>query len=202
MIVASPDGDFRQLIGPRITLLRPVKVRRPDPARPGAAGSRLALYGEAEFAADFPGLAPPRYVDYLALKGDPGDNIPGVRGVGPKTALRLLQACGDVEGVLRAASAGDAERLRTARAPKRVLAALAAPEGADAARLSRRLVSLAADLRVPATTQEWAALRPRVPEGDRLRALEASLDRLALERRRAQLRQLWEHHNAYRGETS
>jgi DNA polymerase I len=72
------------------------------------------------------GVPPSAIADYLALVGDTSDNIPGVTGVGPKTAAKWLAEHGDLEGVIgraaelnperfRAAVAGDAERLRRNR---------------------------------------------------------------------------------------
>jgi DNA polymerase-1 len=56
---------------------------------------------------------PPRLIaDYLALVGDTSDNIPGLRGVGPKTAVKWLQEHGDLAGVLAAADRLQPERFR------------------------------------------------------------------------------------------
>src|SRR3989475_3248385 len=55
-------------------------------------------------AGDRLGVPPARVVDYLALVGDSSDNIPGVKGVGDKTALELIQAYGDLDGILARAA--------------------------------------------------------------------------------------------------
>ena len=74
-------------------------------------------------------------MDYLALVGDSSDNIPGVKGVGPKTALELLQAYGDLDGVLAHAADIPAKRAREA-----------VSQYADLARLSRELVTIQRDV--------------------------------------------------------
>lgn len=58
------------------------------------------------------GVGPERIVDYLALIGDTSDNIPGLNGVGPKTAIKWLERHGDLEGVLAAAGVIEPERFR------------------------------------------------------------------------------------------
>jgi DNA polymerase-1 len=58
------------------------------------------------------GVPPERIADYLALVGDTSDNIPGLKGVGPKTAVKWLTEYGDLEGVLAAADTMQPERFR------------------------------------------------------------------------------------------
>jgi DNA polymerase-1 len=58
------------------------------------------------------GVPPERIADYLALVGDTSDNIPGLRGVGPKTAVKWLMEYGSLEGVLAAAGTIQPERFR------------------------------------------------------------------------------------------
>lgn len=60
--------------------------------------SEYALYDEAGIA-ERTGVAPARYVDYAALRGDPSDNLPGVDGVGEKTAARLVNEYGDLDSI-------------------------------------------------------------------------------------------------------
>ena len=62
--------------------------------------SDIKLYDEAAFAEDYEGLAPLQLIDLKGLMGDTSDNIPGVPGVGPKTALKLIAEYGSVENVL------------------------------------------------------------------------------------------------------
>lgn len=62
--------------------------------------SDIQIFDEAEFAANYEGLLPKQLIELKGLMGDASDNIPGVPGVGPKTALKLIKEYGDVETVL------------------------------------------------------------------------------------------------------
>ena len=62
--------------------------------------SDIQIFDEEEFAANYEGLVPKQLIELKGLMGDTSDNIPGVPGVGPKTALKLIKEYGDVETVL------------------------------------------------------------------------------------------------------
>jgi DNA polymerase-1 len=117
--VVSSDKDLMQLIEPGLDLYDTMNNRR---------------LGEEAVVEKF-GVPPKQLGDVLALMGDTVDNVPGVPGVGPKTAAKLIQEHGDVEGVLAAAPAMKKGKLRDNLI-----------EHADSARLSRKLVELACDV--------------------------------------------------------
>ncbi|MEW6060004.1 MAG: 5'-3' exonuclease H3TH domain-containing protein, partial [Actinomycetota bacterium] len=87
-VIVTADRDFFQLVGPGIRVMFNVK-----------GISEIKLYDEAAVLERF-GLPASKYLDYVALKGDPSDNIPGVPGVGEKTASKLVQDFGSVEELL------------------------------------------------------------------------------------------------------
>jgi DNA polymerase-1 len=87
-VIVTADRDFFQLVRPGIRVMFNVK-----------GISEIKLYDEAAVRDRF-GLPPSKYLDYVALKGDPSDNIPGVPGVGEKTASKLVQDFGSVEELL------------------------------------------------------------------------------------------------------
>jgi DNA polymerase-1 len=87
-VVVTADRDFFQLIRPGIRVMF---------NRRGI--SDIVWYDEHAVQERF-GLPPERYLDYVALKGDPSDNIPGIPGVGEKTASKLIQDFGSIEGVV------------------------------------------------------------------------------------------------------
>ena len=60
--------------------------------------SEVNIIGEEELLSEF-GVTPKQFIDLKALQGDTSDNIPGVAGVGPKTALSLIQKYGDLDGI-------------------------------------------------------------------------------------------------------
>ncbi len=86
--IVTADRDFFQLVRPGITVMF---------NRRGI--SDIVRYDEAGVQERF-GLPPAKYLEYVALKGDPSDNIPGVPGVGEKTATKLVQEFGSVEDLL------------------------------------------------------------------------------------------------------
>ena len=91
--VVSGDRDMLQL------------VRDDGPVRVLYAAEKMKPYGEAEVAAKY-GIPGTAYAEYAVLRGDPSDGLPGVRGVGDKTAAALVTRFGTVEGILAAVDAG------------------------------------------------------------------------------------------------
>jgi DNA polymerase I len=89
VVVVTADRDFFQLVRPGITVMFNVK-----------GISDIRVYDVDAVTERF-GLPPEKYLDYVALKGDASDNIPGVPGVGEKTASKLVQDFGSVEELLR-----------------------------------------------------------------------------------------------------
>jgi DNA polymerase-1 len=86
VVVVTLDNDLVQLVQPgvRVYMYRPYQ-------------KDYVLYDDEAVRARF-GFDPPRMVDYKALVGDTSDNIPGVRGIGEKGALALIQQYGTVDG--------------------------------------------------------------------------------------------------------
>jgi DNA polymerase-1 len=102
-VIVSADKDFGQCVGGPVIQLAP-----PPTANPALGWRRL---DPAAVTEKF-GVPPARIADYLALVGDASDNIPGLKGVGPKTAVKWLTEYGDLEGVLSAADTLQPERFR------------------------------------------------------------------------------------------
>jgi DNA polymerase I len=102
-VIVSADKDFGQCVGGPVVQLAP-----PPTANPAMGWRRL---DPAAVTEKF-GVPPARIADYLALVGDASDNIPGLKGVGPKTAVKWLTEHGSLEGVLGAADILQPERFR------------------------------------------------------------------------------------------
>ena len=130
VVVVSGDKDFQQLVKPGVWLL--------NPGRGGSAGVE-EHWVSVENATERLGIAPEYVTDYLALVGDSSDNIPGVRGIGEKTACELVRTYGHLESIL--AHAAEIPKKR----PREALL-----EFADNARLSKELRCM----------PEWARLGP------------------------------------------
>lgn len=86
-VIASNDRDLMQLIdgASRFYL-------------PAVGKGKAKLYGKKEFLEEY-GFTPEQLVEYKALRGDPSDNIPGVRGIGDKTATKLVKEYGTLEKI-------------------------------------------------------------------------------------------------------
>jgi DNA polymerase-1 len=151
VVVVSGDKDFQQLVRPGLWLL--------NPGRGGPAQVEEHWVGTHN-ANERLGVAPERVVDYLALVGDSSDNVPGVPGIGDKTARDLVNEYGDLDAILRAAPDVKGKRPREAL--------LAHP---DRAKLSRQLVTIRQDVPVTLDAEslrtrdsDIAALRPMLVE--------------------------------------
>src|SRR5437588_5896869 len=127
-VVISGDKDFQQLVRPGVWLL--------NPGRGGSANVEEHWVG-LENADERLGVAPQFVTDYLALVGDSSDNIPGVRGIGDKTAAELVRQYGHLDSILDHASE------ITKKRPREALI-----EHAENARLSKELVTIRDDLPV------------------------------------------------------
>jgi len=121
VVVASADKDFMQLVSARVGLLNP-------------GDKSEAIWTDEQVRAKS-GVEPSQIVDWLSLMGDSVDNIPGVPGVGPKTAADLLKQFGSVEKLFAGLDGVKSEKLR---------ASLRGAE--DAVRRNRELVRLRDDL--------------------------------------------------------
>jgi len=100
VVIASSDKDFMQLVSARIGLLNP-------------NDKTGVIWGREQVLAKT-GVVPEQVADWLALMGDAVDNIPGVPGVGPKTAAELLKQFGSVADLLARLAEVKSERLRAA----------------------------------------------------------------------------------------
>ena len=103
-LVATSDRDAFQLVGDDVTILQPIR-----------GVSELARIGPAEVRERY-GVEPMQVPDFIALRGDPSDKIPGARGVGAKTAASLLQQHATLDALLEAGRfSAEADALRLYR---------------------------------------------------------------------------------------
>jgi DNA polymerase-1 len=153
VVIVSGDKDFQQLVRPGVWLL--------NPGRGGPAGVEES-WVSVENASERLGVAPAHVTDYLALVGDSSDNVPGVKGVGEKTARELVAQFGDLEAILSAAPQ------LTKKRPREALL-----EHSDLARLSKELVTINEDLEMTLALDE---LKVRDPDTARLRQIFVELE--------------------------
>jgi 5'-3' exonuclease len=124
VVVVSSDKDLMQLVTPQVTFYDAAKDRRLD-----VAGVTARL-----------GVRPEQIPDLLGLQGDAVDNIPGVKGIGSKTALALLQTFANLDALYADLARVETLPLRQAKTLRQKLAA-----GQEAAFLSKRLATIALD---------------------------------------------------------
>lgn len=136
--IVSSDKDLMQLVRPGVDMLDPMKHKP---------------IGAAEVAEKW-GVPPEKLIDLQALMGDAVDNVPGVPGIGPKTAAQLIGEYGDLESVLAAATA-----MKPSKKRENLI------NFAAQARLSRELVTLRDDAPLPLPLE---ALAVRAPEPEKL----------------------------------
>ena len=133
VLIFGSDKDLMQLVGDGVLMYDPMKERR---------------IGEAEVFEKF-GVQPNRVIDVQSLAGDSVDNVPGVPGIGIKTAAQLISEYGDLDALL--ARAGEIKQ------PKRREALI---ENADKARMSRLLVTLKDDVPVETALEALGTHEP------------------------------------------
>ncbi len=151
--IVSSDKDLMQLVNDRVQMFEPIKQK---PIRAAEVVERF-------------GVPPDKVVEVQALAGDSTDNVPGVPGIGVKTAAQLIEQYGDVETLLA--------RAHEIKQPKRREALV---EHAEKARVSKRLVTLDRNAPLPAPVESLAA---RAPEAAALQGfLEANNFRSLLAR--------------------
>jgi DNA polymerase-1 len=148
--IVSGDKDMQQLVSDRVRLYNLMR-----------GADAVQIVDAAAVEASF-GVAPDRVVDVLGLMGDSSDNVPGVPGVGDKTAVRLVREHGSLEGALAAAAT---------LTPRRLGETLAAHR--EQALLSKRLVTLDCD--VPLDAAQLACARGE-PDARALHELYTTLE--------------------------
>ncbi|MFG1236578.1 DNA polymerase I [Xanthobacter autotrophicus DSM 597] len=131
VLIVSADKDLMQLIGPKVAMYDPASG---ESGGRGARPERRIGLGEVQ---EYFGVPPEKVTDVQALAGDSTDNVPGVPGIGIKTAAQLIAEYGDLETLL--ARAGEIKQ------PKRRESLL---NNQEAARISKQLVTLVRDVAV------------------------------------------------------
>ena len=143
--ILTGDRDFFQLLSERVSVLLP-------------DGTLVT----PRYVLEKYGVPPERWVEFRALMGDPSDNIPGVKGIGEKTAARLIQEWGSVENILK-----NLERVRPESLRRRI------EENLEALRLSLDLARIRTDLPLEV---DFKAMRRRSPDREGLKAFLEALE--------------------------
>ncbi len=131
--IVSSDKDLMQLVDDKVSMMDPMKS---------------SLIGREQVIEKF-GVPPEKVVDVQSLAGDSTDNVPGIRGIGVKTAAQLINEYGDLDTLL--------DRAEEIKQPKRRESLIAE---ADMARVSRELVRLKDDVPVEVALEDFAVREP------------------------------------------
>jgi len=123
VVIYSGDSDLRQLVNDNVTVVSP-----------GYRSNSDKTYNALEVEEKH-GVPPDKIADLKALAGDNSDGIPGIRGIGPKTAAQAIQGLGGIEKIIRAAQSGSPMPI-----PERFRAPIS--EGAEMIRLFKRLTTI------------------------------------------------------------
>ncbi|WP_457089562.1 DNA polymerase I [Microvirga sp. P5_D2] len=145
VLIISSDKDLMQLVGPKVCFY---DFESGSKGKPGYRPERNL--DEAAVTEKWEGIPPEKIGDVLALMGDTSDNVPGVPGIGLKTAAQLIKEYGDLETLL--------ERANEIKQPKRRETLI---NNAESARLSKKLVTLDCEAPLPVALDDL-----RVPEPD------------------------------------
>ncbi|GAB4341939.1 MAG: DNA polymerase I [Desulfobulbaceae bacterium] len=146
VVIVSGDKDLLQLVSDSVTLWDPMNDR----------------VMTVESVEKKYGLRPDQLLDYFALTGDSSDNIPGVPGIGPKTAQKLIKEYSSLEGLY-----ARIDEMKASKMKERLLA------HKDDAFLSRKLIRLNHEARVPEGPEDYLVGEP---DGEALRALFGELE--------------------------
>ena len=139
--IVSGDKDMMQLIGPQVTMLDTMKEKR---------------FGREEVIEKF-GVEPEQVIEVMGLMGDSSDHIPGVKGVGPKTATELIQKFGSIAGLYERLGEIDKVKLREKLERDR-----------ENAFLSHKLVIINCEMNLKNNIED---LKTREPDQDKLTEL-------------------------------
>ena len=136
VFMATPDKDYGQLVSDNIYMFRP---------RHNGGYEKM---GVSEVCAKYELQSTGQVIDYLGLMGDASDNIPGCPGVGPKTAVKLLQQFGTIENML-----GHTEEIKGALQTK-------IRENAEAIRFSKFLATIRTDVPIDVSLDQLTVCEP------------------------------------------
>lgn len=148
--MVTPDKDYGQLVTEKSMMFRP-----------GRGGEPAQIWGPAEVCKKFELNSVEQVIDYLGLMGDASDNIPGMPGVGPKTASKLLQEYGTMENIF-----ANTDKLKGKQ--KEIF-----ETQQDLGRLSKELATIITDVDVDFDEH---ALELNTPDADKIRTVFADLE--------------------------
>jgi len=150
VFMVTPDKDFGQLVSENIFMYRPARL-----------GNGIEIWGIPEVQKRFGVERPEQVIDYLGMMGDASDNIPGLPGVGDKTAKKFIGEFGSMEGLL-----ANTDKLKGKMKEK-------VEENAELGILSKKLATICVTCDVQFNAQDYEM---SVPDGDKVQAIFEELE--------------------------
>ncbi|NAS10374.1 DNA polymerase I [Poritiphilus flavus] len=150
VFMVTPDKDFGQLVSDNIFMYRPARL-----------GNGIEIWGIEEVQKRFGVERPEQVIDYLGMMGDASDNIPGLPGVGDKTAKKFIQEFGSLEGLL-----DNTDKLKGKMKEK-------VEENAELGRLSKKLATICVDCDVSFDEKDYEL---SMPDGDKVQEIFEELE--------------------------
>ena len=129
VLISSFDSDYFQLINEKVKIIR--------------YRGKCSVLCDEKYINEKYGISPSLYLDYKCLVGDSSDNIPGIRGIGPKTAAKLVNTFGSLESIIDRCEEIESEKIR-----------LAIKEGEEILKRNMTLIALGGDADIPFTLDE------------------------------------------------
>ena len=137
VFMVTPDKDYAQLVSENIFMYKPARM-----------GNGIEIWGIPEVQKRFEVERPEQVIDYLGMMGDASDNIPGLPGVGDKTAKKFIKEYGGLEGLL-----ANTDKLKGKMKEKVI-------ESAELGRLSRKLATIMTDCDVLFHAESYELSQP------------------------------------------
>jgi len=137
VFMVTPDKDYAQLVSENIFMYKPARM-----------GNGIEIWGIPEVQKKFEVERPEQVIDYLGMMGDASDNIPGLPGVGDKTAKKFIKQYGGLEGLLE-----NTDKLK-GKMKEKVIA------NAELGRLSRKLATIMLDCDVTFNAENYELSEP------------------------------------------
>lgn len=141
VFMVTPDKDFGQLVTDRIKIYKP-----------GLKGSDIEILGPEEIKAKYEIEDPKQVIDFLAMMGDAVDNIPGLEGVGEKTAIKFLKEFGSIENLL-----ANTDQLKGKLREK-------VEASAERGRMSKKLATIICDVPIEFEEEQYDLEKPHPEE--------------------------------------
>ena len=146
VMISSFDSDYFQLINENVRVIR-------------YKGKSSQIF-DSNYILEKYGIDPDMYLDWKCLVGDTSDNIPGIRGVGPKTAAKLINTFGGIDSIINHCAEIESEKIR-----------LAISEGVEAIARNLSLIRLSDVAALPFTLEEAQFTNPNIRTMDVIRGI-------------------------------